>query len=89
MAFIITQNGIEPYRSDCNVIRNIEFVQSNYFGLLPYSINIEAYPRDLTSGAYGVLEPENYCEFNETEKKLFRNYKGNKRKYWQTIQADS
>lgn len=66
----IVEQGNTIYYSEANLIRGIEFQQSKYIGLIDYSVTLEAYPRDLTSGVAGVLNPINEWSFNETENQL-------------------
>ncbi len=66
----IVQDGIELYRSDYNIIREINFESSRHVGILPYSVSIESYPAFLWSGTYGVLDPVNSWEFSDSDNQL-------------------
>jgi hypothetical protein len=49
------------------VIKSINFGDSKYYGLLDYSINIEAYEEGLFSGTWGILNPADQISYTDTE----------------------
>lgn len=53
-----------------NVIKNINFDNSSYVGILGYNISLDCYPEHLFSGVFGVLDPVDEFSFQETENKL-------------------
>lgn len=48
-------------------VRNISFAESKYYGILDYSISIEAYDENLFSGTYGVLNPVDQISYTHSE----------------------
>jgi hypothetical protein len=46
-------------------IQSINFSESNWLGVLPYTINLRCYPSGLFSGVYGVIEPNDSWNFSE------------------------
>lgn len=67
--FSIVQDGF-AYEQKYNVIKNVNFEQSNYWGMLNYTIALESYPQDMFSGYYGVLNPVNEWQYTESEDRL-------------------
>lgn len=65
--FLIVETGKILVDNKYNIVRDIDFQQSNYVGILNYTINIDCYPQTLWSGTYGVLEPVDQWEYNETD----------------------
>lgn len=55
------------YSKELVEVNSIQFDQSNWFGALPYTINLSCYPRNLFSGAYGILNPTDNWNFEENE----------------------
>lgn len=46
-------------------IDSINFDSSNYVGILPFSIILNAYPNEFFTGVYGILDPVNEIRYNE------------------------
>jgi hypothetical protein len=69
-SLLIIQDGRTYYDSYYNIIREIDFQQSRYIGLLDYSVSLESYPRELFSGYFGVIEPVNEWNFSEDNNQL-------------------
>ncbi len=63
----IVESGAVIFDKPYCVIRGINFADSQYLKLLPFSIQIDCYESGFFSGTYGVLEPKN--EFNLIEEK--------------------
>lgn len=68
--FLVIQNGQTLYSQNYNVIRDISFDTSNYFGVLNYNVILESQPQNLFSGYYGVTSPVHEWEFVEDDNKL-------------------
>lgn len=51
-------------------ILSVNFQQSNYVGILPYTIQLACYPEATFSGFFGVLEPEDVWTFKESENQI-------------------
>lgn len=65
--FEIKENGSGLFVSDYAIVKNINFDESNYAFILPYTIDIEAYDANMFSGQYFVRDPENSFEFVENK----------------------
>jgi hypothetical protein len=63
--FEIRQSGSELFKSDYAIVRGINFDESNYAFILPYTVEIEAFDSDIFSGQFFVKEPEDSFEFVE------------------------
>lgn len=48
-------------------VANISFPQNRYLQLLPFQIDLEVYPQDYFSGAFGVLDPKEEVSFQEED----------------------
>lgn len=46
-------------------INSVQFDQSRWLGVLPYSISLTCYPSGLFSGAFGILNPSDVWSFDE------------------------
>lgn len=68
--FKIIQDGKTLYETEYGIVKELNFDTSPYIGILNYSVNIECYPRNLFSGYFGVIDPVNEWEFNETDNQL-------------------
>ena len=56
----------EPvFSGSCCIVRNVNFGDSKYVGILPYSIDLSVYPEELFSGVYGILNPSDSTEYVE------------------------
>ena len=64
---VVVENGETIYSGDYNIVRGINFPESRYMGILPFTISVECYPQDLFSGYYGVLEPSHEVSYEETD----------------------
>jgi len=61
----IEEEGQTIYSQPVTFIKGISFQESNYSYLLPFSIELEAYPSGFFSGFYGVLDPQNVFSFSQ------------------------
>ena len=68
--FSIIQGGQTLYSQDFNIIKDINFGNSLYRGVLDYTVTLESQPQYLFSGMYGVTNPGNEWSFAETDDKL-------------------
>ncbi|NJO59135.1 MAG: hypothetical protein HC836_12605 [Richelia sp. RM2_1_2] len=50
-------------------ITRINFSESNYSQIIPFSLSIESYPEFLFSGSFGILEPEDTIAYQENSDK--------------------
>lgn len=65
--FEIKENGSGLFVADYAIVKNINFDESNYAFILPYTVDIEVYDANAFSGEYFVQDPENSFEFIENE----------------------
>lgn len=65
--FEILEDGDSIYRAPIAKINSVNFDDSNWAAVLPYSIELECYLSGLHSGFYGVSDPVNTFEFQESE----------------------
>lgn len=65
-AFEVSEGG-DKFVDVTGVIKNINFEESKYYGIVDYSISIEAYEESLFSGTYGVLNPVDQISYTHTE----------------------
>lgn len=65
--FQIKEGESVLFNADCAIVKNINFDESNYAFILPYTVDIEAYDENVFSGQYFVKDPENSFEFVENE----------------------
>lgn len=64
---IIEESGIEIYKAPYSIIRSVNFEQSSYKGIVGYTVNLECYQDNLFSGVYGIVEPSDEWNFEETK----------------------
>lgn len=64
-----TQNGVsgKVFQKDLVEVNSIQFEQSRWYGVLPYTISLTCYPSGLFSGAFGILQPQDTWNFVERE----------------------
>ena len=62
------EEGESKYVEVTGVIRNINFNENKYYGILDYSITIETYEAGLFKGTYGVLNPVDQISYSNTDK---------------------
>jgi hypothetical protein len=55
------------YSCDNTIVTSINFEESDYAYIVPFSIEIECYDKDFFSGQYGVYELENTFDIEEQE----------------------
>ena len=63
----IIEDNTTMYDKPYAIIRGINFEQSNYVGIIPFTIDIDLYDQDYWSGYYGVLEPSDEISYEEDE----------------------
>ncbi len=64
-----TEGGIsgKVFQKELVEVNSVQFDQSRWFGVLPYSINLTCYPSGLFSGTFGILNPQDNWTFAEQE----------------------
>ena len=62
----ITENDQIIFNADKVIVDNIDIPDSQWYGLLPFTINFTVYQENLFSENYGVLEPSESLVFNES-----------------------
>lgn len=55
------------FQKDLVEVNSVQFDQSRWFGVLPYSVNLTCYPSGLFSGAFGILNPVDTWSFAEQD----------------------
>lgn len=67
--FSIVQSGEASsiYSGNFIKINSVDFEQSNYNGLLPFSINLTSFPSGFFTGVYGILDPSDNTRYTEQE----------------------
>jgi hypothetical protein len=68
--FKILENSQTIYSCDYAVIKSIDFDESNYAYVVPFSIEIDCYEKDFFSGYYGVYGMENTFELEESQDQI-------------------
>lgn len=67
--FAILQDG-EPapiYSGNFIKVNSIDFEQSSYDGLLPFSVSLTSYPSEFFTGIYGILDPSDNTRYTEQQ----------------------
>jgi len=57
--------AIKVFEKQLVEINSIDFAQTKWMGVIPYTINLKCYPSGLFSGAYGILNPVDNWSFDE------------------------
>ena len=63
----ITEDSSQVFLSDICSIESISFDQSNYYGILPFSIKASCYDSGTFGLNYGVLDPQDSWDYSESE----------------------
>ncbi len=58
------------FQKDLVEVQSISFPESQWWGVLPYTIQLSCYPSGLFSGAFGVLEPSDGWSFQEQDNEI-------------------
>lgn len=66
-SFEIKESGITLFKADYASIDSIDFDESNYTFILPFTINVSAHSSDFFSGQYFIKNPVNSFNFIENE----------------------
>lgn len=61
----ITENNQTIFSANKVIVDNIDIPESQWYGILPFTINFTVYQENLFSENYGVLEPSENLNFNE------------------------
>lgn len=64
---IIYDNGINVYEAPYCAVKSINFEDSKYTKIIPYTITLESYESGFFSGVYGVINPSLSLEYNEND----------------------
>lgn len=59
--------SLKAFQKDLVEITSIQFDESRWVGVLPYSVSMTCYPSGLFSGAYGILNPSDTWSFTEQQ----------------------
>jgi len=65
-AFLV-KDGNDKILDITGVVKSINFGDHKHYGLLDYSIEIEAYEQDLFSGQWGILNPADQISYTDNE----------------------
>lgn len=63
----VVEDGETVYSQDLVFVKELNFSESNYGYILPFSIDLIGYPSGFFSGFYGVFDPVNSFSFSEQE----------------------
>ena len=63
----VVKDGTDNILEITGVVKSINFGDHKYYGLLDYSIQIEAYEQSLFSGQWGVLSPADQISYTDNE----------------------
>jgi hypothetical protein len=74
-SFKIVENSEVLYSAPVSIIDSINFEESNWYGILPFSIQIKVYESGLFSNYYGIVEPEEDFSFSEENSVLNLNHR--------------
>jgi hypothetical protein len=66
----IIQNSNVLFTNDYCIIENINFDQSSWYGVLPYSIDITVYEPDLFTNFYGIVDPQEDISYSEKDNEI-------------------
>jgi hypothetical protein len=62
----IRESGVPIYTGYNAIIKSIDFEESTWYALTPYSINISVYDQNLFSESFGVTSPVDEISFSES-----------------------
>lgn len=65
--FEIKEDSKTIFSCDYAVVKSINFEESDYAYIVPFSIDLECYEKDFFSGNYGVYDLENSFDFQEQD----------------------
>lgn len=65
---ILQDEEPEPiYSSNFIKVNSVDFEQSSYDGLLPFSVSLTSYPSEFFTGIYGILDPSDNTRYTEQQ----------------------
>lgn len=64
-SFEIKEDGLTVFSGEYVKVNSIEFGESVYNGLVPFSINLSSYDNSFFTGFYGITEPINETQYRE------------------------
>jgi hypothetical protein len=64
-SFEIKENNTTVFSTDYTKVESIEFSESSYNGLVPFTIKLSAYDNSFFTDFYGVTEPRNNTQYRE------------------------
>ena len=64
-SLVITENNETIFNADKVIVDNINIPDSQWYGILPFTINFTVYQENLFSEYYGVLNPSETLDFTE------------------------
>lgn len=63
--FEIKENSTTVFSGEYTKINSIEFAESVYNGVVPFTIQLSTYDKSFFTGFYGITEPKNSTEYRE------------------------
>ena len=64
---VISENSENLFSGDNVIIDSISTDETNWYGILPFTINFEVYETGLFTNYYGVVEPQENIDFSEED----------------------
>jgi len=66
-SFKVIENSQVLYDVPISIIESINFEESNWYGILPFSMQVKVYDSGVFSNYYGIVEPEENFSFSEND----------------------
>lgn len=63
----VHEDGVPVFTAPYIKVESVDFSQSSYIGLVPFSIQLTSMPSGMFTGIYGVTEPKNNTSYTEAE----------------------
>ena len=64
---VISENSENLFSGDNVIIDSISTDETNWYGILPFTVNFEVYETGLFTNYYGVVEPQENIDFSEED----------------------
>lgn len=65
--FVIYEGATPIMSGDSAIIKKISFEESKYFSIVPFTIDVEIYNKDMWSGYFGIVDPVNELSMEDGE----------------------
>jgi len=65
--FTIRETGVNIYSVDSVVVKSIDVQSSNWYGVLPYKIELTAYESNLFTSNFGVMDPVDEISYQDED----------------------